>query len=108
MNGHVEFVGEAYVYGLMNGEAILGPLPSGWQAQADRNQQGLMVQAFTRSSEAAVEEDPRLEHQLANPEGIDETDQLDHDSRLLSGALKIRGVAMQTFQICSVQGAQGL
>lgn len=100
MNGHVEFVGEAYVYGLMNGEAILGPLPSSWQAQADRNQQGLMVQAFTRSSEAAVEEDPRLEHQFANLEGIEETDQLDHDSRLLPGALKIQGVAMQTFQIC--------
>ena len=30
-NGCFEFVGEAYVYGLMNGEAILGPLPSGWQ-----------------------------------------------------------------------------
>src|SRR5690242_20499129 len=30
-NGHLEFVGEAYVHGLMNGDAILGPLPFGWQ-----------------------------------------------------------------------------
>ena len=88
------------MYGLMNGEAILGPLPSGWQAQADRNQQGLMVQAFTRSSDATAEEDPRLERQSAKHEGIDETGQLDHDTRLLPKALKIRGVAMQTFQIC--------
>ena len=86
--------------GSMSGEAILGPLPSGWQAQADRNQQGLMVQAFTQNSNAAVKEDPRLEHQSAKHEENDETDQLDHDPRLLPGALKSRGFTMQTFQIC--------
>ena len=59
-----------------------------------------MVQAFTRSSDAAVEEDPRLQHHLAKHEGIDETHQLDHDTGLLPGALKMRGVAVQTFQIC--------
>lgn len=99
-NGHLEFVGEAYVHGLMNEDAILGPLPFGWQAQADRNQHGLMVQTFTQSSGVAVEEDPRLEHQLANHEGSDETDKPNHDTRLLPGALKTRGVATQTFQIC--------
>jgi hypothetical protein len=99
-NGHLEFVGEAYVHGLMNGDATLGPLPFGWQAQADRNQHGLMVQTFTQISGVAVEEDPRLEHQLANHEGSDETDKPNHDTRLLPGALKTRGVATQTFQIC--------
>jgi hypothetical protein len=99
-NGHYVVVGEAYVHGLMSGEAILGPFPTGWQAQADRNQQGVVVQTFTRSSDEAVYDDPRLVPLSAENGWNDETAHLENDPRLLPDALKFRGVRIQTFQLC--------
>ena len=69
-NGRHVIVGEAYVHGLMSGEAILGPLPCGWRAQADRSHQGVMVQSFTKSSDDAVVEDPRLGPLSAELNGV--------------------------------------
>lgn len=93
-------VGEAYVHGLMSGEAILGSLPSGWRAQADRSQQGLMVQTFRHGTDDAVFEDPRLGLLSAENDSGDVVTHLDYDPRLLPEALEIRGVEIQTFQLC--------
>lgn len=49
VSDHYASVGETYVHGLMSGEAILGPLPPVWRAQAHRSQRGLMIYIFTRA-----------------------------------------------------------
>lgn len=97
---HHVVVGEAYVHGLMSGEAILGPLPPGWQTQADRSQQGIMYQKFTKGSDGAVLGDPRLGPLSAEFGWHDQTAFREHDPRLLPEALKYRRLNMQTFQLC--------
>ncbi|KAF1363555.1 HET-domain-containing protein [Lizonia empirigonia] len=63
------FVGEAHAHGLMNGEAVLGALPTGWRAQSDRSKQGLMVQMFAHDEPAELTcADPRLDARLAECE----------------------------------------
>jgi hypothetical protein len=61
-NGRHAVIGEVYVHVLMNGEAILGSIPPGWKAQANRNKQGSLVQIFTQEGNQAepTYEDPRL------------------------------------------------
>ncbi|KAL1798187.1 hypothetical protein ACET3X_002224 [Alternaria dauci] len=93
-------VGEAYVHGLMSGEAILGPLPSGWLAQAARSQQGAMFQKFTKGSDGAVLYDPRLGPLWEVFGWHDQTALPANDPRLLPSALQYRGVNVQTFQLC--------
>jgi len=99
-NGHHAIIGEAYVHGLMNGEAILGPLPCGWRAQANRDQQGVMFQNFTKDSDDAVMDDPRLGPLSAEFEWCDQTTLPEFDPRLSPKALKYRGVDIRTFHLC--------
>jgi hypothetical protein len=112
-NGHYAVIGEAYVHGLMNGEAILGSIPLGWKAQAKRNKQGSLVQIFTQEGSQAepTYEDPRLgplptgwkltrADTLQDTTFHDESAQHVHkenDPRLLPQALIDRGVKIQTF-----------
>ena len=99
-NGHHVIIGEAYVHGLMSGEAVLGPLPCGWRAQAYRSQQGVMSQNFTKDSKTAVMDDPRIGPLSAEFEWRDQTALPEFDPRLSPKALKYRGVDIQTFYLC--------
>lgn len=118
-NGHYTFVSEAYVHGLMNGEAILGSFPAGWQVQAERSKQGLMIQAFSKVDSPAelIFEDPRLEN-LSTGWAMNDTetlqsssffngadmthqdDSIGNDPRLNPETLSTRGVKLETFRIC--------
>ena len=99
-NGHHAIIGEAYVHGLMNGEAILGRLPCGWRAQAYRSHQGIMFQNFKKDSDDAVKDDPRLGPLSAEFEWRYQTALPEFDPRLSSKALKYRGVDVQTIHLC--------
>ncbi|KAF2000856.1 HET-domain-containing protein, partial [Amniculicola lignicola CBS 123094] len=41
-----KFIGRAYVHGLMDGEAILGPLPPGWRVKYEFSRTGNALQVF--------------------------------------------------------------
>lgn len=118
-NGHYAIIGEAYVHGLMNGEAILGPIPTGWRVQSDRSKQGLMIQTFTQEQSPAEPtcEDPRLgplpagweitcTEMLQSPsfkklfKSPDEIIHAENDPRVLPKALALRGIKIQKFQLC--------
>ena len=61
VEGQFEVVDECYVQGVMNGEAVLGPLPSDWKRQIRVDIHGLKVPYFknTKTGETSPE-DPRL------------------------------------------------
>ena len=56
-----EVVGPVYVHDLMNGEALLGPLSSGWTVHYELTESGHEVQEFKEGTTDVVTfEDPRL------------------------------------------------
>ncbi|KAF2246312.1 hypothetical protein BU26DRAFT_65795 [Trematosphaeria pertusa] len=59
--GGYRVLGLAYVHGLMNAEALLGPLPIAWRGHYDDDWEGVPLQAFTDPQIGkVVYDDPRL------------------------------------------------
>lgn len=68
--GRFQVVGECYVHGLMNNEALLGYLPKGWDVQARKepNRIGYYYPAYCNSLTGLVtRQDPRLARPNENP-----------------------------------------
>jgi len=110
-----EVVGTAYTHGLLDPEALLGPLPGGWVVELsysveDRNKQ-FKVSFVNKEKGLRTEDDPRLwELPLGwdietNAEGLRrfrnvETSKSDWpDPRMTSKELERSGVKFQTFRL---------
>ena len=112
-DGNYLVLGECYVHGLMNGEALLGPLPDGWQQvfRYDGNTQRYADVFCDRRHGTYQYEDPRLGdlpeswstmvHPLQYLLFINEKQNLKSlfDPRLRSEHLRERGVELQQFHL---------
>ncbi|KAL9629772.1 MAG: hypothetical protein Q9204_005084 [Flavoplaca sp. TL-2023a] len=108
-------VGEAYVHGLMTGEAFLGPLPSNWQfVHRYEESTGRYWKAFIdRGKNKCQREDPRLrplpegwvedEHPKQHLYTIYRNVEQDYttlrDPRMLPSALRARNVELTEFKL---------
>ncbi|CZR66833.1 uncharacterized protein PAC_16734 [Phialocephala subalpina] len=112
-------VGSCYVPGIMDAEALLGPLPSGWSARQENVQDGQSVMMFANGDcrtqkdprlpplpspwryiygdeEAAQEEAENLEDMMKQWfENVETGDRTDFDPRLTPEFLRERGVAVE-------------
>jgi hypothetical protein len=112
------FVTCAYVHGLMDGEAFLGPLPEGSKAVVRWDRNGDTYQLFVDSTtQTKTKQDPRLEPLPAEWERAlvkdrfwptkkvdgfrnkDTGQTMDSDPRMLPDALRARGVPLETFTL---------
>jgi hypothetical protein len=112
------FVACAYIHGLMDGEALLGPLPEGYKVILGPHRNAQWRQLFVNSTtQTETEEDPRLEPLPAEwkraligdrfwpTKKVDGfrnkvTGQImDSDPRMLPDALRARGVPLETFTL---------
>jgi hypothetical protein len=112
------FVACAYLHGLMDGEALLEPLPEGCKVVLGNDHNGKTFQFFVDSTtQTETGEDPRLEPLPAEWERFitkdrlwptkkvegfwnKHTGQIMHsDPRMLPNALRARGVALETFTL---------
>lgn len=115
-------VGECYVHGLEDGQAILGPLPDGYQAQLAKSKDGQSTALLFRDTAtgAVSAQDPRLEP-LGGPDCPWERVQMERepddppsvqcfrstldgrvmksDPRILPDALRKRGTKLVDFKI---------
>ncbi|KAK1982252.1 hypothetical protein LZ30DRAFT_717819 [Colletotrichum cereale] len=109
-------VGSTYTHGLMDTEALLGPLPAGWRARMSR-EAGFFdsMHFFSAETGAVTKEDPRSgddppgwERMEAVRTGDDPwnlaryrnrktRDVINSDPRLTAGALEARGVQVERF-----------
>jgi hypothetical protein len=61
-DGRYEVVGECYIQGLMDGEALLGLLPEPWKMQIGPGSEGLWAPGFLDQSTGILSHaDPRLD-----------------------------------------------
>jgi hypothetical protein len=112
------FVACAYMHGLMDGEALLGPLPECCRVVLDIDRNGERFQVFVDSTtQTRTMDDPRLEPLPAEWEPVITSDRLwptkkvngfqnkatgeimDSDPRMLPDALRARGVPLETFTL---------
>jgi hypothetical protein len=109
------FLGPAYVHGLMEGQALLGPLPDSWDLIIDHRIKKSRFSFHHRQTDAVALEDPRLEALPSEWEEVDKEDEarlrfhvqhhrnkvtgeiINSDPRLLPEALEVRGVKLDTF-----------
>jgi hypothetical protein len=119
-SGKFQVVGECYVHGLCDTQALLGPLPNDWKIEMyEDNQHRIGWPIFANNSiNMRTWQDPRLPYLPAEWEGIPHpelstsTNPLFHrfksnitnettecDPRLSREALEARGVKLQKFQL---------
>ncbi|KAH7066448.1 heterokaryon incompatibility protein-domain-containing protein [Paraphoma chrysanthemicola] len=111
------FVGCVYMHGLMDSEALLGPLPQGYGVQYDSDENGDWHQIFVEpSTRQSSRSDPRLPplptpwERCVAPDRLwgavkevgafknKDTDEIMYtDPRMLPDALRARGVPLQEF-----------
>ena len=117
---YFEVVGECYLYGIMDGESILGPLPTSWQVQPHSGIEGSVFEMRFKNMNTDVdfqEEDPRLGslpedwERVSHDRTTDEPvvvaifrnkstgDIMNSDPRMLPDALKARGVNLEKFKL---------
>ena len=108
-------VGEAYVHGLMTGEAFLGPLPTNWQrvwrydetrgkhrdAFIDRSRSIWQIEDPRRGPlpEGWVEEKHSMQHVYTLYRNIRENYATSRDPRMTACALRTRNVELQEFRL---------
>jgi hypothetical protein len=113
-------IGSSYLHGFSDGAALLGPLPSPWIVQFQLDSSGYDDPNFHNlTTGEKTRQDPRLETVPLPPqweeiEAVRTVDDplhfrrfrnnatgeiMNSDPRLLSSALKERGVKIQTFQL---------
>lgn len=110
-------VGDAFIYGLHDAIALLGPLPSPWRVQVIEDNTGYLTayKFFNPESGVLSDEDPRLEPleqwaRILKPERTaddpiifqcfqhEETKEIiKHDPRLQPDALRARGISIDRF-----------
>jgi hypothetical protein len=111
------FIGCAYVHGIMDGEVLLGPLPANCKVTVKRGESIFQHFFHDQVTQKKFAEDPRLgplpedwkpiraEHRLWPNKTVDAfqnttTGEILHsDPRLLPGALRARGVTLETFTL---------
>jgi hypothetical protein len=111
------FVGCAYVHGIMDGEALLGPLPPGWKAVIRTDVNGDQQQKILNTSGEETLPDPRFGELAEEWEAILAPDRVwpekevyvarhritgqlvYSDPRLLPDALRARGVSLRQFAL---------
>ncbi|KAI4266345.1 MAG: hypothetical protein L6R35_006959 [Caloplaca aegaea] len=114
-DGSFLVVGECYVQGLMDGEALLGPLPSNWRRvfRYDEESKGSWDAFIDRDRRIWQVEDPRLgplpegwceeEHPKQHLYALFRDKTTDvvyrHDPRMLPSSLRDRGVELQEFNL---------
>ncbi|CAO1603224.1 hypothetical protein XANCAGTX0491_006816 [Xanthoria calcicola] len=109
-------VGEAYVHGLMTGEAFLGPLPTNWQRviRYDETTRRHWDAFIDRGRNVWQIEDPRLggplpdgwveenhseQHVYTKYRNIREDYETEIDPRMTASALRARNVELQEFRL---------
>ena len=115
--GHFTVVGECFTYGLMDTEALLGPLPSNYQVQLGQSNSAQYTLRFRDTlTGKIVDEDPRLdklpeEWEFQKPVHLHANasqfiwknrvsgEEQNWDPRLSSTALKCRGVKIETLRL---------
>ena len=116
--GRQLFVACVYVHGLMDGEALLGPIPKGWKVVTGYDRNGDYLQQFVNSkTDKGTPLDPRLGPLSADWEPVIKPDRLwptkkvdgfknittgqilHSDPRLLPDALRTRGVPVEKFAL---------
>ena len=117
-HGYHTVVGECYVHRVMEGEALLGPLPSPWRRawRLDTEGDGATYDCFISQTDGEIRvEDPRLgplppgwrvrDHEkrhLRNWYVNDSTGEgydMDYDPRMTTEALRARGVKLAEFKL---------
>ncbi|KUJ13698.1 HET-domain-containing protein [Mollisia scopiformis] len=109
-------VGHSYIHGLMNGEALLGPVSRPWRSKRRMNWRGVWEACFEHEKTEQlldVAEDPRLysvpdewerlenddPHHIQKWKNTQTGEIINSDPRLLPDALVERGVMLQMFII---------
>ncbi|KAL9034024.1 MAG: hypothetical protein Q9180_005636 [Flavoplaca navasiana] len=114
-NGEYLVVGEAYIDGLMTGEAFLGPLPSHWQYVCcyDETTERRWKAFIDRVRNKCQSEDPRLgplpegwveeehpkQHLYALYRDVEHDYTTGYDPRMLPSALRARNVELTEFKL---------
>ena len=115
-SGQFQLVGESYVHGLCDAEALLGPLPNGWKIELDSDKP--WPSFVNTSTGMSTWQDPRLPplptgwEGIPHPEISSNTNPLfyrfksnmsnestESDPRLSPNALEARGVKLEKFQL---------
>ena len=114
-----QVVGECYIYGIMDGESLLGPIPSPWKVRPARERGSDIFEPryWNTAINAITREDPRLGDLPPEWERIKQrrtTDDpilfaphrnkltgeiINSDPRMLPENLRARGVDLQSFQL---------
>jgi len=116
--GVYNVVGECYIHGIMDGESLLGPLPSAWGICPARNSNGIYVPKYWNFEiDAMTSEDPRLGELPPEWESIKQQrtpddpllfaphrhkltgEIINSDPRMLPEALRARGVDLQILRL---------
>jgi len=110
-------VGESYIYGIMDGESLLGPLPPSWKVRVELNGSIMEPRYLDTERNIMVREDPRLENLPAEWERIEQQRTADDpimfaphrnkstgeiinwDPRMSPENLRARGINLQTFRL---------
>lgn len=110
-------IGKCYVHGLMDGEALLGPVPHPWVVQQLNVEDYYQPQYLNTITNTVSSQDPRLgtlpwEWRRADRERTIETplhyayfdniltgEWINSDPRLLPEALEQRGIKLETIQL---------
>jgi len=117
-NGQHIFVGCAYVHGIMDGEALVGPLPDGWKVVIGYDRNGNFQRRFTNpTTDEGTLLDPRLPPLSPEWEHVTTPDRLwpnkkaaafyntvtrqilRHDPRMYPDALRARDVPLERFAL---------
>jgi hypothetical protein len=116
-NGDYTVIGQCYVQGLMNGEALLGDLPKAWMVQQHHEDSQIVIKYYNKDRKCLTSEDPRLPpldegwRKVCRQRTPDDplhvtyfehipTDQIiNSDPRLLPHALRSRGAKLETFAL---------
>lgn len=113
-----QVVGPTYIHGLMDTEALLGPLPTPWRVRMSR-EHGFFdsMHFFNTASGVVTKEDPRLGSDPSEWEKLEATrteddpwnfahyrhretkEEINSDPRLLPAALTARGVEITEFEL---------
>jgi len=114
-----QVVGECYIYGIMDGESLLGPMPAPWKVRlASIKGSGISYPRYWNTAiNAMSREDPRLGDLPTEWERIKQRrtaddpiffaphrnkltgETINSDPRMLPENLRARGVDLQTFQL---------
>jgi hypothetical protein len=114
--GAFRVVGPCFVHGLMDGEALLGPMPSPWKLEVSNSPGPGWANYFVKSSSVKTLDDPRLPPLPSKWEEVGRnvhdftttktyfrntttSETMKFDPRMLPKALEARGVKLKRFQL---------